>query len=528
MPLEHPWAKTSPSGAVCSLIDHCHHVAVMARRLMASSVLQRRLATAFDVDLTEQQLDRLAILAGLHDFGKALKGFQDKLEGTPLTSRGHVSEALAVLASNAGVQSAIQLPLLADWFEPLPHALYAAICHHGEPVGDDRIRPHLPVIAELLTRTRYGHDPTAEIGKLTDTLIALFARANGPGGKLQFAPSAQHLFAGVLMAADWMASGFAFDPGTVDQRASDVLSRTAWNGWHSGAEPLRLLEGREPRPAQIGALNLPLDERLAVIEAPTGSGKTEAALIWASRLVEAGEVDGLYFAVPTRSAASELHSRIGRLMSGQHPALKGKIVRAIPGLLDTDNSVPDYPAESWAVAAPKRTFAAPIAVGTIDQALMSILRSRHAWMRAAFLSRHLLVVDEVHASDPYMAALTRGLIERHLSLGGRALAMSATLGETALATLMDRERRPIDAAISVPYPAMRRSGSDDALPETPGRTIDVVMEAYEKAFARVRTAVAEGQSVLWLRSTVSDATSDFLAFRGAGHQVAAPSQPLCR
>jgi hypothetical protein len=84
----------------------------MARRLMAFSVLQRRLATAFDVDLTEQQLDRLAILAGLHDFGKALKGFQDKLEGTPLTSRGHVSEALAVLASNAGVQSAIQLPLI--------------------------------------------------------------------------------------------------------------------------------------------------------------------------------------------------------------------------------------------------------------------------------------------------------------------------------------------------------------------------------------------------------------------------------
>ena len=104
MPLEHPWAKTSPSGAVCSLIDHCHHVAVMARRLMASSVLQRRLATAFEVDLTEQQLDRLAILAGLHDFGKALKGFQDKLEGTPLTSRGHVPRLLpfsrATLAFN--------------------------------------------------------------------------------------------------------------------------------------------------------------------------------------------------------------------------------------------------------------------------------------------------------------------------------------------------------------------------------------------------------------------------------------------
>jgi hypothetical protein len=147
-------------------------------------------------------------------------------------------------------------------------------------------------------------------------------------------------------------------------------------------------------------------------------------------------------------------------MSSHHPALKGKIVRALPGLLDTDNSVPDYPPETWAVAAPKRTFAAPMAVGTIDQALLSIIRARHAWMRAAFLSRHLLVVDDVHASDPYMASLTRSLIERHLSLGGRALAMSATLGETALAILMDanddhlmrlwlRRTRPSDVVLVI-------------------------------------------------------------------------------
>jgi CRISPR-associated endonuclease/helicase Cas3 len=517
MQLEHPWAKTAPNGATCSLLDHCRHVAVMARRLMASPVLRHRLAAAFETDLTERHLDRLAILAGLHDFGKALKGFQDKLEGTTLTSRGHVAEALAVLANNAAVQTAIQLPLLIEWFEPVHHALYTAICHHGQPVGDDQIRPHLPLIAELVARTRYGHDPIVEIGKLSEALIALFTRVKESGERLRFTPSAQHLFAGILMAADWMASGFAFEPSEADQLAANVLDRTVWSGWHSGASPLSLLEGREPRPAQIGTLNLPLDERLAVLEAPTGSGKTEAALIWASRLVEAGVVDGLYFAVPTRSAATELHSRIGRLMSTHHPALRGKIVRAIPGLLDTDNSVPDYPAETWAVAAPKRTFAAPIAVGTIDQALLSILRSRHAWMRAAFLSRHLLVVDEVHASDPYMAALTRGLIERHLSLGGRALTMSATLGETALAILMDRERRPIDAAISVPYPAIRRSGDDDAaLPQAPGRTVDVMIEGYEQAVTRACAAAAEGQSVLWLRSTVTDATNDFLAFEARG------------
>jgi CRISPR-associated endonuclease/helicase Cas3 len=488
----------------------------MARRLMISPVLRRRLAAAFETDLTETHLDRLTILAGVHDLGKALKGFQDKLEGTTLTSRGHVAEALAVLANNADVRNAVQVPLLSAWFDSPTDALYVSICHHGEPVGDDRIRLHLPVVRELLARTRYGHDPITEIGRLTDFLVAQFPNAKEPGERLRFTPSGQHLFAGILMAADWMASGFAFEVGKINALAADVLRRTAWANWHSGAPARDLLEGRDPRPAQVETLELPIDEPFAVIEAPTGTGKTEAALIWASRLVEAGLVDGLYFAVPTRSAATELHARIGRLMSTHHPVLQGKVVRALPGMLDTDNSVTDYPPETWAVAAPKRTFAAPIAVGTIDQALLSIIRARHAWMRAAFLSRHLLVVDEVHASDPYMASLTRGLIERHLALGGRALAMSATLGETALAILMDRDRRSIDEAIAAPYPSIRRTTCDRKLPDTPGRFITVLIESFEQAASRARAAAADGQCVLWLRSTVSDAVADFQNFEASG------------
>jgi CRISPR-associated endonuclease/helicase Cas3 len=129
----------------------------MARQLMASLVLQRRLSVAFEADLTTAHLDRLAVLAGMHDLGKALKGFQDKLENTPLTSRGHVAEALAVLATNPDVQAAARVPILSDWFENATDALYVSLCHHGEPVGDDKIRTHLPVVSQLLGRTRYGH-----------------------------------------------------------------------------------------------------------------------------------------------------------------------------------------------------------------------------------------------------------------------------------------------------------------------------------------------------------------------------------
>ena len=70
-----------------------------------------------------------------------------------------------------------------------------------------------------------------------------------------------------------------------------------------------------PRAAQEDIDHLPLPSDLGsvvLLESETGSGKTEAALRWASRLIDAGLVDGCFFAVPLRSAAVQLHGRVQR------------------------------------------------------------------------------------------------------------------------------------------------------------------------------------------------------------------------
>ncbi len=81
---------------------------------------------------------------------------------------------------------------------------------------------------------------------------------------------------------------------------------------------------------------------------------------------------------------------------------------------------------------PKRFLAATVAVGTIDQALLSIVQTAHAHLRSVCLDRSLLVVDEVHASDLYMSRLLRSLLTHHLGVGGYAMLLSATLGSRAL------------------------------------------------------------------------------------------------
>ena len=70
--------------------------------------------------------------------------------------------------------------------------------------------------------------------------------------------------------------------------------------------------GFPPRAAQaaIDALALPPDGSVVLLESETGSGKTEAALRWATRLMAAERVDGVFFAVPLRSAAVQLHRRM--------------------------------------------------------------------------------------------------------------------------------------------------------------------------------------------------------------------------
>ena len=220
-------------------------------------------------------------------------------------------------------------------------------------------------------------------------LLRRFPTALGEAAPIQWTCSFDHLFAGLTMLADWLGSslpvaGDDWRPAAV----ASLLDSLPWSGWHSGAPATAILPGA-PIGAQVVMGAVPLTERLVVIEAPTGTGKTEAALLRALQLVEAGLVDGMYFALPTRAAATEAHARIARLARTHSPALASRVVRALAGNLGTDGVARAVPgvldpdqwqqAKSWAIACPKRVMAAPIAVGTIDQAMLSVLRTRHAY-----------------------------------------------------------------------------------------------------------------------------------------------------
>jgi CRISPR-associated endonuclease/helicase Cas3 len=135
----------------------------------------------------------------------------------------------------------------------------------------------------------------------------------------------------------------------------------------------------------------------------------------------------MYFALPTRTAATQMHQRVYEAITRAFPSesTRPPVVLAVPGYIAVDDGVAhrlpgfevlwnDNEAErfrfrGWAAENPKRYLAGPIVVGTIDQVLLSTLMVSHAHMRATALLRQFLVVDEVHASDSYMIALLRSV-----------------------------------------------------------------------------------------------------------------------
>ncbi len=545
---------------------HCADVAATVSTILAISSVADR-AKALKIDVSETGRQRIAVLAFLHDIGKALPGFQDKVfQGCNWDQRDHVGLLLVAFNRDfhgaGALRRAIDKPLGLDrcntWFGDdigLAAALLATIGHHGgRPRFTDGLGSSSFLDSQLKATSLAGECAGQIWQKGGEYLGRLFpmAFADTPGQALL--PVALHWISGLIMIADWIGSdagnGFplyaadAIQPDPVTRYAASLKAATetlgaigfsasaAGDGGSVDAIIPAVLAGHLPRSAQLEIPNVPLDSRLVLIEAPTGCGKTEAAVMRFLLLAMAGLVDGIYFAVPTRSAGYQLYHRMKEMLGRFAPALGQLTLPAIGGAKvaeDADRDIHDDEARSpppWAMGHMKRRLTAPAVVGTIDQVYLSGMRVKHGAMRSFLLSRMLLVVDEVHAADPYMTGLTAALVQRQLASGGYALLMSATLGSTALAEIVARKRATalpsFEEAVALPYPAIRHGEvvPDTLIPCSPPEGGQAVFSVRRIApgtmLETVSAAVAAGARVLVIRSTVRDAVANQIAFEDAG------------
>ncbi len=335
--------------------------------------------------------------------------------------------------------------------------LAAVAGHHGDIPDLDLEKAKLPLLCE-------GADPLFHKARL-DWVGALEQIFLIPAGlSLKENPPAMDdksiiFLAGFCSVCDWLGSSDFFDYDPEPQISVEALRRwylgrfknaeyalqSAGMKSHIHPEPaIEKLLGAEAKPRQVQTLvsDLPLEQSLTLIEASTGSGKTEAALAYAWRLMDAGLADSIVFALPTQATANAMYDRLEnaarQIFSNEtNLILAHGRARYHEGFIDLKKSSTPKTVQGqeeawvqcseWLAQSRKRVFLGQIGVCTVDQVLVSVLPVRHKFVRGFGIGRSALIIDEVHAYDSYMYGLMSGVLEQQKACGGSVILLSATL-----------------------------------------------------------------------------------------------------
>lgn len=181
----------------------------------------------------------------------------------------------------------------------------------------------------------------------------------------------------------------------------------------------------ELRPVQQAALSVG-EESIAILRAPTGSGKTYASLLWAEQHIKAGRADRLVIAMPTRFTSNALsiglEANVGETGLYHSSAWFNRYG-------ETKGQEKSDATEVHKLA---QKLATPVTVCTIDHLLISLTGSKEVHHATYFfLANSAVVFDEADFYDPFVQANLTVLIRMLRLLKVPILIMSATVPNSA-------------------------------------------------------------------------------------------------
>lgn len=311
------------------------------------------------------------------------------------------------------------------------------------------------------------------------------------------------LLTGMVIVADWIASNTEFFP-LVETDAPTFLDtelriQTAWSrfspreGWSPQAETsqnttqlfqerFRLPEGAEPHAVQREFVDLAramTRPGLMILEAPMGSGKTEAALAAAEVLASCWGANGLFVALPTQATSDGMFARVkfwadlagvgasiflahgrSRLNEEFDTLARQSAFQSIAE--DDSGSRGSVVAHRWFSGSKKGPLSS-LVVGTIDQILFGALQSRHLALRHLALAGKVVVIDEAHAFDTYMGEFLDRAVEWLGAYEVPTLILSATLPAARRQSLVQAYERGRSADMGIRTKSSQQTGKLDGL-----------------------------------------------------------------
>jgi CRISPR-associated endonuclease/helicase Cas3 len=542
--------------------------------------LRRTLAATLNLDENTFLAWTVFFLA-LHDLGKFAEGFQNQQPALFQKLQQHTSnKPYSVRHDSLGFlfweQCLWQLLEQEDWLslnaqnrddkrswkKAFVYWARAVTGHHGQPPqrhpGNYELR---------LDRYFFPQDQEAAIAfcrQIRNLLLSVPHSFSLPSAKefCKRLPKVSWWLAGISVLADWIGSNadyFPFEDAAIplDEYWHRVRSHAVKAIAATGVLPVPVAHERAlgalfpaikdfaPTPLQnlVAALPLGQGPQLFILEDVTGAGKTEAAVLLAHRLLDAGLGQGIYMGLPTMATSNAMYERMEKVYerlfaadaepslvlahSARH--LSARFRKAV--LPDSSIREVDYDKDeqsatarctAWLADSRKKSLLATLGVGTIDQALLSILCSTHQSLRLLGLFGKVLIVDEVHACDAYIHELLQKLLIFHSAMGGSAILLSATLPREMREELVDAfcsgTGQVAPALVSDHYPLLTHIGGPGAIEHALNTRPDVMRRVevrWLSDLADVETvllqAVADGRCACWIRNTVDDALASYTA-----------------
>lgn len=425
----------------------------------------------------------VALCAGLHDIGK-LSGFQfcdargrERLSKTLVQDPGNIGvEKLQHDVAGMAVAPTVLAALgFADDMSGrgvVDRVAEIIGGHHGRFYRLGREKTDGPLYQALMGGAAWARQRTAHAS-------AVFQVLGEPRSPEKFKAPAAVLVTGVVILADWLVSQEDYLrrrqrwlDASLEQHFAESCVEAETLARDAGLLPVAL-ERKDFAEAygidgEPNALQRSVAEELAaamsgkradrsgagilLVTAAPGDGKSETALEAERAMSTAFGTRGFAFLLPTMATSDQMHGRVAGVLARQNAqgasltlthsmawlssayaddALGGgPQVLVCDGEECGDTDAARHQAQmrprQWLRGA-KRPLLAQYAVGTVDQALMSVLPVRHNALRLLALSGKTFIVDEAHAYDPYMQVLLGRLLNWLGAYGVPVILLSATL-----------------------------------------------------------------------------------------------------
>ncbi|MEP9412064.1 MAG: CRISPR-associated helicase Cas3', partial [Candidatus Brocadia sp.] len=287
------------------------------------------------------------------------------------------------------------------------------------------------------------------------------------------------LLKGILHYADWHGSGKTSVRYSISKDAVTIINELANRCRTKGIVYERLRPFQEACNNHSGHL---------VAIAPTGSGKTEASILWALKNAKEMGDSKIIYLLPTMVTANSIWKRMIDFFGEENVGL----THSTANLFLQNDSIEgeDDLWENRRDILFNQSFIKPITVGTVDQLLTAGFNSGKWVLKEINASNAVIIIDEIHAYDGWTLGLIISTVRHFGSLGARFMLMSATLPHS-LQQLFSEELS-INTVIK-----------EETLLNAKRSKYFVENDLIENALESIEQAILNGKKVLVVVNTVS-------------------------